>query len=234
MIDKKLVEQRFKKSLKTYKDNAFIQKYTAEKLISLLPRFNYGSILEIGCGAGILTEQIKEKLVFSKFSCIDLVQQAKEHIDKIIPDNIFKAGDIEKIELKEKYDLIISNAALQWCENFEKTIEKLFLSLNKSGVLAVSAFGNNNLKELKTVLNLPDAMKTNIQGIEEEKVFYFNSAVDILKHLKYTGANAVSGYKFTKSSLKSFEEQYRSLYSRESKVYLTYNPLYLVKTSPAG
>lgn len=234
MIDKKLVEQRFKKSLKTYRDNAFIQKYTAEKLISLLPGRNYGSILEIGCGAGILTEQIKEKLVFSKFACIDLVLESKEYVDKIIPGSIFKAGDIEKIELSGKYDLIISNAALQWCENFEKTIEKLFLSLNKNGILAVSAFGNNNLKELKTVLNLPDAMKTDIKGIEEEKVFYFDSPVDILKHLKYTGANALFGYKFTKSALQSFEERYRSLYSREGKVYLTYNPLYFVKAGPAG
>ena len=36
MINKELIKKRFKKSLKTYDDNAYIQKYTAKKLIDFL------------------------------------------------------------------------------------------------------------------------------------------------------------------------------------------------------
>lgn len=229
MIDKTLVKKRFEKSLKTYNENAVVQKIMAQKLVSMLPQKNYNSIFEIGCATGLLTEQIVKNLKFSKFTCNDIVENAREYIDKIIPDNTFIAGDIEEIHLKNKYDLIISNAALQWCENSDEIIKKLKLNLNKNGILAFSIFGSENLKEIKTILNIPNTMIKNIKGKEEKIVLYFNTPIDILKHIKLTGTNAITEYKFTKTSLKQFEEKYKSLFSSEDKVFLTYNPLYFIE-----
>ena len=64
MIDKSLVKKRFSKSLKTYDDNAIVQKQMAEKLVDFLPKKEFNSVLEIGCATGLLTKQLKTKLSF--------------------------------------------------------------------------------------------------------------------------------------------------------------------------
>ena len=228
MIDKSLVKMRFSKSMKTYNDNAVVQKKMAKRLISLLPRKNFNSILEIGSSTGVLTEQIKKCLTFDEYSANDLIENSKNYINNIIPQNTFIIGDIEEINLNTKYDLIISNAALQWCENIQQTLDKLYSNLNKNGVLAVSIFGNDNFYELKKVLNIKNTMKTNFNGILEKEKLYFNSPLDVLKHIKSTGANALEYYKFTKSSLKEFVDKYNKLFSSLNKVPLTYQPLYIL------
>lgn len=63
-MNKNLIQKRFAKNLNTYNDNAKIQKIMAEKLVSLSDRKDYDSILEIGCGTGLLTEKVLKKLYF--------------------------------------------------------------------------------------------------------------------------------------------------------------------------
>ena len=59
---------------------------------------------------------------------------------------------------------------------------------------------------------------------KEEKIkLYFNSPIDVLKHLKLTGVNAIKEHKFTKSSLKEFEKKYYEQYSEDGKVYFSNN-----------
>ena len=240
MIDKSLVKKRFQKSLKTYDDNAFIQKQTAKKLIKLMADREYSSIFEIGCATGILTKEICENLKFKHFYANDLVEDSQKFVEKIIPDCIFIQGDIEKITITEKYDLIISNACLQWCNDIEKTLEKLINSLNKNGFIAISIFGDENLKEITKLFGINNKaysmqkLKTSLQKYniveykEETARLYFNSPLDVLKHLKLTGTNAVQAMNLTKSKLKEFEEKYKTFYSENGKVCLTYNPVYIV------
>lgn len=239
MIDKALVKKRFSKSLKTYNDNAIIQKQMADKLITLLP-FNYfDSIFEAGCATGILTDKIKIKIRFNHYSANDIVEESQDYIRNIIPDSSFFSGDIETLEINKKYDLIISNACLQWCNNIEATIIKLLNCLNNNGILAVSIFGNENLKEIKEIFNIEnknydmDKLKTflsdyNAKIIEEKIELTFNSASDILKHIKNTGANAIEQMKLTKSKLIQIEEEYNNRFKKQNGMVLTYNPVYIV------
>ena len=246
MIDKSLVKKRFKKSLKTYNDNAFAQKQTAAELIKLLPSLNFNLVLEIGCATGILTSEIKNNINFKTFTANDLVEDSKKYIDKIIPSNTFIAGDIEEITLEKKYDLIISNACLQWCCDIEKTILKLYDSLKDNGVLAVSIFGDENLNEIKNTFKIENKMYTinqlkeffkrfsNCKIKEESLKLEFDSPVDVLKHLKLTGVNAVKELKLTKTALKRFEEEYNKHYGNNGRVTLTYNPVYAVIIKHCG
>ena len=185
--------------------------------------------METGCAKGILTKEISKKVKFNNFTANDIVEESISYIQKIIPDSNFIFGDIEEIELKDKYDLIISNAMLQWCENPAKTINKMFNQLKEEGVLAVSLFGNKNLKEINTIFNIsPNSVEEIKDSVEEIKILYFDSPIDVLKHLKSTGANALMEYKFTKSDLKIFEYKYRKLFTIDGKVTLTYNPKYFI------
>lgn len=243
MIDKSLVKKRFKKSLKTYDENAEVQKITAKKLIKMLPDKNCNAIFEAGCATGILTKEIKNSLKFNSFSANDIVEDSKSFIDGIIPDNNFIAGDIEEIILPQKYNLIISNACLQWCNDIEKTTEKLLNALAPNGILAMSIFGDENLKEIINEFDIKnktysqEAFKEylsqyNIIYYEEEIIkLRFNTPVEILKHMKFTGVNAIKKINLTKSKLKDFEENYKKQYTENGKVLLTYNPVYIIISS---
>ncbi len=240
MIDKSLVKKRFKRSLKTYNDNAFAQKQMAEKLVNMLPSKSFKSVFEIGCASGILTSEIKKHINFESFTANDLVEESKNYINKIIPVNTFISGDIEELCFEEKYDLIISNACLQWCGNIEKTILKLYDLLEDKGILAVSIFGDENLKEIKNLFNIENKMYTMPElkqflfgfsdtVIKEDSLKQtFDSPLDVLKHLKLTGVNAVKELKLTKTILKQFEADYIKSYSINNKVILTYNPVYIL------
>ncbi len=240
MIDKSLVKRRFKKSLETYTDNAVVQKQMAEKLISLLGVKQYDKVFEIGCSSGVLTNFIAGNIKYNKIWINDIVSESKKYIDNILLDYTFLAGDIETIDLTEKYNLIISNACLQWCNNLEKIIKKLYSSLQNGGTLAISIFGNSNLKELKSIFDIEEHAYSKQElkhilseykqcSITEDNVeLYFNNLREILQHLKNTGANSLREYKLTRTSLKNFEERYAKNYQKNGKVVLTYNPVYII------
>ena len=242
MIDKSLVKKRFKKSLKTYDENAIVQKKMAKELINLLPKKEYNKIFEIGCATGILTKEIADKLIFSELYLNDIVEESKKYVQEIYKECNFIAGDIENIDLNKKYNLIISNACLQWCSNIEDTLSKLINALDDGGILAISIFGEDNLKETKSIFNIGNEISSissmenflNTQKIiakKEDKIkIDFETPMEVLKHLKYTGTNAIKEIKLTKTKLKDLEQKYKENYTQNNKVYLTYNPIYIICT----
>ncbi len=233
MIDKTLVRERFKKNLKTYKDNSVIQNKMADKLISMISN-NPKSILELGCGTGVLTEKLINKYHFTKYNASDIVFECESYIRKISDKINFIPSDIEEFEFKEKYDLIISNATFQWIENLEPFIEKLKKQLTPNGELIFSTFGEDNLKEITDITNvgLNYYSLENLKNIfnpfeikEEKLTLEFNSAKDVLKHLKLTGVNSIKSKHWTKSDLINFENKYKEICP--DKIQLTYHPIYI-------
>ena len=120
-INPKLIKNQFEKSIKTYNENAIIQKIMAEKLVAEVSKFNnhYENILELGCGAGLLTNELIKKITFQNYYANDIIENAKLYIKKIIPNATFYYGNAKKIKPSRKMDLIISNAMFQWFENLD-------------------------------------------------------------------------------------------------------------------
>lgn len=239
MIDKTLVKRRFSKSLSTYEDNAIVQKLMAEKLIKLLNKKHFDNILEIGCATGVLTKEIKKNIQYKNLTVNDIVSKAKNYIDKLSSDITFISGDIETLEITEQYDLIISNASLQWCNDIEKTIDKLVNSLNNNGILAFSIFGDENFKEIKNIFEIENKnydfekmkeffAKYNAQLYLDKEELKFHSLIDILKHIKNTGVNAITETRLTKTQLTKLEENYKNKFSTDNSLTLTYEPVYVI------
>lgn len=229
-----LVKKRFAKSIKTYDKNAFVQKGMAEKLKTMLIPKYYGKILEIGCGTGFLTRIVSKDLDFKTYIANDLVKDCKSYINEINPKIEFISGDIKEVlnNSNQTYDLIISNAALQWVRDYEDFFNILLKKLNPSGILLFSTFGKKNFIEIYETMGisldypskeeLKNVFRDYTFKIEEDlEVLSFNSALDVLKHIKYTGVNCLSTHTWTKADLKNFEEKYKK------PSVLTYNPLYV-------
>ena len=238
-MNKDLIRQRFSKNLCTYNENANIQKKMAEKLVSILDTKNFNDILEIGCGTGLLTQIAVNKFEFKTYTANDIVSECSDFISEINSNIEFIPGDIEEIieTSDKKYDLIISNASLQWVENFENIINKLISKLQENGILLFSTFGKENFREIFFTLGEKLSYysfseikemfsKYNLKIEEEIHVMTFSSPKEVLKHLHYTGVNGIKQNKWTKKDMKQFENGYNNFCS--NRPTLTYNPIYIM------
>ena len=238
-MNKELIRKRFARHLDSYSDNAKIQKVMAERLFSFLEKKEFSKVLEIGCGTGFLTEIAARKLEFNSYIANDIVKECEDYIKEINPNIQFICDDIENFinESQEKYDLIVSNAAFQWVENFEGFIKQLYEMLNPNGVLLFSTFGKENYREIYHVIGeslnyystmeLKDIFSEFNPKIEEEiRIMAFKTPIDILKHIKNTGVNSIEAHSWTKSDMQRFENGYNNFCAKNPT--LTYNPIYVL------
>lgn len=237
-MNKDLIQSRFSKNLTSYNEQAKIQKRMAEKLVSFTEKKEYLSILEIGCGTGFLTQNISKCINFCNYKAIDIVPECEKYISEINPKINFIADDIENYlnTKNENFDLIISNASLQWVNDFENTIHVLKKCLNKDGELIFSTFGKENFREIYHAIGASlnyysqkDLIQMfcdfNISTDEEIHIMSFATPKDVLKHLQATGVNAIENVSWTKKDLIKFENAYSNLCSKRPT--LTYNPIYV-------
>ncbi|TLD82940.1 methyltransferase domain-containing protein [Helicobacter sp. MIT 11-5569] len=231
-IQKDYLKQKFQNSKETYTKCAILQQTMQDILWNLLQEHkeSLGEVLELGIGNGILSQKIIKHYKPTRYIGIDLVNFALENIE-------FIQADFEMIEhikaLKEKkFDLILSNAALQW-SNQRVLLPKLSAFLKENGILLFSTFGSDNFKELKTLFGLSlDYLELQeyphllsdfkiLNSFEHTQTLHFNNPLSVFKHLKVTGVNALKpNFTLTKAHLNAYTEQFQN--------HLTYHMLFLL------
>lgn len=107
-------------------------------------------VVDLGCGTGELTRRLADSLPGSDILGLDsspqMLEMAQEHIR---PGLRFEPGNQAKLD--GKWDLIFSNAALQWSENHQGLIPDLFDRLTAGGQIAVQVPSNHNSKAHLTI-----------------------------------------------------------------------------------
>ncbi len=248
-LDKRLVRDRFKKCFRQAGNAGIIQPRMAERLVDLLVQTcadsSYGNVLEVGCGASSLAPALLKHVSVENWVANDIVPVAEGFHEAVgnlpLKSCSFLQGDMEHVEFPGQQDLIVSNAAFQWAISLGELLERLFDKLSCDGVLAFSTFGPENLREMRELTGLsldyvesstyaslmPD--RGEILCVEDEPaVVEFDSAVDVLRHLKQTGVNSLARRAWTPGDLRSFSERYHSRFSHGAGVSLTYHPVYVV------
>ena len=99
---------------------------------------NPRAVLDIGCGPGNSTSVLKKAFPEARVVGIDSSPEMIEKAKASCADIEFRLCDITAdLENLEKYDVIFSNACLQWVPGHRTLIPALLGKLNNGGVLAV-------------------------------------------------------------------------------------------------
>jgi 2-polyprenyl-3-methyl-5-hydroxy-6-metoxy-1,4-benzoquinol methylase len=80
------------------------------------------SILDVGCGKGVLYEHLKQALPSFTYLGIDISEYAVTEAKKKFPEAGFRRMDFDKEELNQQFDFIIFNETLEY---FIRPLDKL-------------------------------------------------------------------------------------------------------------
>ncbi|MGI6167938.1 MAG: methyltransferase domain-containing protein, partial [Eubacteriales bacterium] len=120
-------------------------KFKAERTqpaIDLVNRINMASpkkILDVGCGPGNSTEVLFSRYPDAYILGVDKSEEMISAAKTNYPNLDFRICDVTKdlSQLDDDFDIIFSNACIQWVPDHKKLLTNLLNLLNDNGVLAV-------------------------------------------------------------------------------------------------
>jgi trans-aconitate 2-methyltransferase len=103
------------------------------------------SVIDLGCGTGELTGKLADAFPNSTVLGIDssaeMLKETEQYKGKHIT---FKIESIENIlESGQQWDLVFSNAAIQWVENHQQLIPNIIKSVKQGGQFAIQVPSNH-------------------------------------------------------------------------------------------
>jgi malonyl-CoA O-methyltransferase len=135
-----------------YNQLACVQQRIAEQFFTVLPiqAIDYGLVLDIGCGTGFLTQQIKQRYGDNSLIALDAAPGMLACLPKL--DRLQTlCADFNAIPLADNScDAVFSSVALQWSRATEQTMQEWLRLLKPGGRLYFSTLLAGTLQEWDT------------------------------------------------------------------------------------
>jgi malonyl-CoA O-methyltransferase len=157
-IGKEKLARQFNRAVETYDEYSIVQKKMAYRILFTLkarvPHLDH--ILEVGCRTGYLTQLLLDHYPKVTVTAVDLAENMIEQaMETVEPSSRvrFIVGDAEEIawEKQGSYDLIVSNATLQWLKTPAKTIQNLVKAIKPCGWMITTTYGPDTFQELRSI-----------------------------------------------------------------------------------
>ena len=237
------VQYNFNRYASSYNTHAIVQKEVANRLKNRLsiiyPSAN--TLLELGAGTGIFTKHL-----LSMYDSKNILATDFSH-DSLALNPAIHTGiqDAHALTLSSSYDCTVSNLMMQWCDM--ALVCKQVRNVSHDGSLMLfSTFGPLTLTELKQswanvddyihvhsfedMHTLADTMSQNrFSGVVAESeiiTLTYECVNDILKDIKYIGAQNTSPRPTTKAKLQQLSEYYEA-FRINGKLPVTYEVIYI-------
>ena len=208
--------------IQDWQPNLYMQfgKERTQPSIDLTARINMQNperIIDIGCGPGNSTNVLAARWRKAEITGLDssaaMIEEAKSKYHGINWVHADAGGDLSYLG---KFDIVFSNAAIQWIPNHEALLPGLFGMLNKGGVLAVQVPSTVNMPihiELQKLIKtdkwknlFEEKISQNNYRAENAEYFYniicgLSAEVDLWEtryfHVMYTRADIVKWWSST-------------------------------------
>lgn len=200
---------RFNRSATGYDAACRVQRSLADGLIARLAGVGApGRILELGCGTGYLTGLLARRFPEAQITAIDFAHRMVEVAHRRLAGQgiELQVADAETGNFGSgAYDLIISNATIQWFDNPAAALPRLVDALRPGALMVHTTFGPDTFRELRSVLGAGAAIGIPLRPAEEWhrvlgeaglvgvdcgsrwQVFHYPEARDLLLELQATG-----------------------------------------------
>ncbi len=138
---------------KKYKAASKHQKEWGNDLISQLSFKGNETILDLGCGDGILTEQLSLCVPNGKVLGIDSSSSMIETAKMIDKNNLtFAHMDMNEMNFENEFNLILSNAALHWVKDHNRLLKNTHRALKTCGRILWDFGGQGNCRHFIDVI----------------------------------------------------------------------------------
>jgi trans-aconitate 2-methyltransferase len=154
--------------------------------IDLVARIDYNKpskIIDIGCGPGNSTQILVNRWADSDIIGADnspaMIKKAKDDF----PNQKWILFDAGNDNINDKFDLVFSNATIQWIPNHDKLLQRFADLLNDSGVLAVQLPLFFDMPLGKSISEIGRQSKWIAATQEVDSLFTINAAKYYYDHL---------------------------------------------------
>ncbi len=245
-----IIRKNFSRAAHCYDRYAVVQDRCSERLIALVRNGKWRRILEIGCGTGTYTARLRAVFPPAAITAVDVSAEMVAAARKRLPGPgvEFIVADAQTFSRGQEFDLITSNATLQWLPDPERALRHYRDMLFESGRVVFSLFGSDTFSELSTAVSLAAGRDTPLSSrrffsrhcLQEvmERVFCscrvqeeiiqeeYPGVRELLRTIKYSGTRG-QGIAFKGLLTPRFIDRLETVYRREfGGVVATYHVLF--------
>jgi len=106
-------------------------------LVSRIACEKPGKIIDIGCGPGNSTQILVQRWPASQITGIDNSPAMIERAKNDYPNQEWKIIDAGQDEIKGKFDIVFSNATIQWIPDHAALLKRFYNILSDDGLIAI-------------------------------------------------------------------------------------------------
>ena len=255
-LPKSRVARQFNRSAADYDRFADLQQEMGEELISEIETFagetkSSIQIADLGCGTGTLLKALVDK-DYLQLSGFDIAHSMLVQAAEKCPDFVaLTCSDIESLQVSDNsFDVVVSNAALQWCES-EQVFLEIQRILKSKGRAFIKTFGPQTLHQWREAfgeqgdkrihsLESADQIATSISNaglaclkIESHNVdVEFDSVTAMFDSVRKIGATNAkiqsTGNGISKSEYQSIRSKFEKVLADGQPLLLTYEIITVV------
>jgi len=129
-------------------------------LMNLLEITGHPQVVDLGCGTGELTAELHRYLRAHSTVGMDSSDEMLRKADDLNEEGLsFKKGNITEFQANTEYDVVFSNAALQWVPDHAALFAHLKKALKPGGQLAVQMPMNHDYPTHKLAIQMSNEAK---------------------------------------------------------------------------